>query len=276
MAKKSIPLANIKIAAPCPADWSSMNGNDRVRFCSHCQLNVYNLSAMTKNEAELLIQQTEGRLCVRYYQRADGTILTQNCPVGLQALKQRVSRIATAIASAFLSFFSSVGIYQYFYSPAKQNTPLQGQVAIVNTQDTTTPPISCNTNNGNNEEWIVGRMPLPVNTEVIMGDISTSVMQDELANIPETVIYSEKQLRDIAIIKLDPGYPALADNAEGAVSLAITVDENGDVIKAEAKTGHPLLQTTAINAATQWKFKPVIIGGVAHRVESTLTFLFVR
>jgi len=60
------PLTKVSVAAPCPADWDSLVGGDRVRFCSQCQLNVYNLSAMSKFEAESLIARTEGRLCVRF------------------------------------------------------------------------------------------------------------------------------------------------------------------------------------------------------------------
>lgn len=59
-----------------------MEGDDRVRFCPECELNVYNLSAMTEEQALALVQEREGRLCVRFYQREDGTVLTSDCPVG--------------------------------------------------------------------------------------------------------------------------------------------------------------------------------------------------
>lgn len=114
--KRSIPLNNIYVASPCSADWSNMTGNDQVRFCGQCNLNVYNLSGMTRAQAEDLIRQKEGKLCVRYYRRADGTILTQNCPVGLQAIKRRMSRIATAVASAVLSFLAGFGVHSFFNS----------------------------------------------------------------------------------------------------------------------------------------------------------------
>ena len=112
MARFSSTLDNVRVAAPCPADWDSMNGNERVRFCGQCQLNVYNLSDMSKADAERLIGQAEGRLCIRYYRRRDGSIITTNCPVGLRALKRRLSRVATAVASSILSFFAGIGIYQ--------------------------------------------------------------------------------------------------------------------------------------------------------------------
>lgn len=103
------PLDYVKIAAPCSADWERMSGTEQVRFCDQCSLHVYNLSGMKKREAESLIASTEGRLCVRFYRRADGTILTDNCPVGLRALKRRLSRIATATVSAVFSFLAGVG-----------------------------------------------------------------------------------------------------------------------------------------------------------------------
>lgn len=109
MSFRNSPLDHVRVAAPCPAEWDSMIGSERVRFCGQCQLNVYNLSEMSKREAEALITKTEGRLCVRYYQRADGTILTNNCPVGLRALKRRVSRVTRATISAVLGFLAGVG-----------------------------------------------------------------------------------------------------------------------------------------------------------------------
>ena len=78
----TVPKLQLKIASPCPASWDDMEGDDRARFCPECELNVYNLSAMTEEEALKLVKEREGRLCVRFYQRRDGTVLTTDCPVG--------------------------------------------------------------------------------------------------------------------------------------------------------------------------------------------------
>lgn len=110
MAQFTDPLSHVRVAAPCRADWERMRGNERVRFCGECSMNVYNLSNMTKKDAEALITRAEGRLCVRYYHRTDGTILTGNCPVGLQALKRRVSGISRAVVSSVLSFFAGMAV----------------------------------------------------------------------------------------------------------------------------------------------------------------------
>jgi len=113
MSKFVNPLDHVKIAAPCQADWEQMFAfeNERVRFCSQCNLNVYNLSGMTRSEAEALLTYTEGRLCVRFYRRSDGAILTQNCPVGLNAVKRRVAWVAQVLLGMVLSLLSGMGFY---------------------------------------------------------------------------------------------------------------------------------------------------------------------
>ena len=125
MARFTNRLDNVRVAVPCPANWDSMYGNERVRFCGECQLNVYNLSEMSRAEAEKLIGQAEGRLCVRYYRRRDGSIITQNCPVGLRALKRRLSRIASAVATSVLSFFAGIAFYE-----KTAPRPMMGTIAI--------------------------------------------------------------------------------------------------------------------------------------------------
>jgi len=89
-------LDRIRIASPCRITWEQMVGDDSIRFCIHCRLNVYNLSELSKPEAEALLASTEGRLCARLYRRSDGTVITKDCPVGLQALRRRMARTATA------------------------------------------------------------------------------------------------------------------------------------------------------------------------------------
>lgn len=117
MARFKSTLDKVRIAAPCSADWDDMFGNERVRFCDQCQLNVYNLSEMSKAEAERLIGQTEGRLCVRFYRRQDGSIITQNCPVGLRAIKRKLSRVATAVATSVMSFIAGIGVFSIADKP---------------------------------------------------------------------------------------------------------------------------------------------------------------
>ena len=103
MKKSIVSIDNIKVASPCPANWSEMKGDARTRFCSQCNLNVYNLSAMTRSEATAFVAQAEGRVCVKFYQRKDGTIITNDCPVGLKLIRQRLARIISTVLAAVMS-----------------------------------------------------------------------------------------------------------------------------------------------------------------------------
>lgn len=120
MQRAKSPLKNLKIASPCSADWNEMYGDERKRFCGDCQLNVYNLSGMTRDEAEALMLAAEGRLCVRYFQRSDGTVLTADCPVGWAAVKRRLSNWATAAFSMLFSLIVGVSSAAFFVKVVPQ------------------------------------------------------------------------------------------------------------------------------------------------------------
>jgi len=118
MARFRNSLDHVRVAAPCESEWDQMIGDESVRFCGQCSLNVYNLSAMTRSDAEALIARTEGRLCVRFYRRRDGSIITKDCPVGLRAIRRRVSYVAKAIGSMVLGLFAGFGVHEAFASIA--------------------------------------------------------------------------------------------------------------------------------------------------------------
>lgn len=93
-------LDSIRIAAPCPAAWTQMAGDERARFCGQCQKHVYNLSAMSAADAVALIREKEGQLCGRLFRRADGTVITSDCPIGLRAIARRTRRVVAACLAA--------------------------------------------------------------------------------------------------------------------------------------------------------------------------------
>jgi hypothetical protein len=87
-----------------------MTGDERVRYCPHCRLNVFNLSEMGRTEAEELVAQATGRLCVRYYQRSDGTVMTQDCPGG-PVSSGKGGRLAWVLGALFvLSLGAGFGV----------------------------------------------------------------------------------------------------------------------------------------------------------------------
>ena len=119
--KVFIPLEDVRVANPCHADWNMMDGNERVKFCGSCRKNVYNLSALTRLQAEDLIAEHEGEICVRYYQRADGTIMTQDCPVGL-AMVRRAALAPLKYLTAGTAFLLAYGACIFGYRASLNGT----------------------------------------------------------------------------------------------------------------------------------------------------------
>ena len=106
--RRLMMLEDVRIASPCPASWDEMLGNDRTRFCTGCEKNVYDISNMTRDEAEELISANEGDLCVRFFQRADGTIMTSDCSVG--AKRKLRKKAALSIAAAGAMALAAIGV----------------------------------------------------------------------------------------------------------------------------------------------------------------------
>jgi len=106
--KRQTDVLNLRVASPCHVGWETMSGDDRVRFCDSCKLNVYDLGGLTTTEIKSLISETEGGICGRLHRRADGKIITRDCPVGLQAVRRRVKRLAVGVFATIVSACSVV------------------------------------------------------------------------------------------------------------------------------------------------------------------------
>lgn len=103
VAAKTPSLELIQIASPCTANWEAMQGDDRMRHCGECNLHVFNISDMTRDEATAFLAERTGRTCVRMFKRADGTVITRDCPVGVAALRARFVRLTLATLALFLT-----------------------------------------------------------------------------------------------------------------------------------------------------------------------------
>jgi hypothetical protein len=73
---RTITLAQVRVASPCPQSWESMTGDAKVRFCDRCELRVFNLSEMTRDEAQSVLDDHPDRLCVCYRPTAIGGVQT--------------------------------------------------------------------------------------------------------------------------------------------------------------------------------------------------------
>jgi hypothetical protein len=77
---------------------------------------------------------------------------------------------------------------------------------------------------------------------------------------PRIIRKSTAELRNLALGEIEPPYPpaARAVRAKGKVVLLIAVDENGQVNKATAIDGHPLLRAASENVLKQTRFQKLI------------------
>lgn len=110
-------LPNMRVAAPCNASWDAMTGDDRARHCGECDQQVFNLSALTTEQAESLIREKNGDLCVRYYKRKDGTVMTADCGVGAKKRERRRTIAASAVAMSLFGAGMSNTVVEHFAVP---------------------------------------------------------------------------------------------------------------------------------------------------------------
>ncbi len=105
MTTRNLPMLNldrIVIDSPCSEDWNGMAGEGRVRFCGSCEKNVFDLSSLTREDAEALLAANGATPCVRLYRRADGTVVTGLC-VELKPRAALGTRCMKAIAAVTMS-----------------------------------------------------------------------------------------------------------------------------------------------------------------------------
>jgi hypothetical protein len=87
-----------------------MEGSDTVRHCGDCRTNVYNLSAMSEEEADRIVDMDEA--CVRYFYRPDGTIVKSSESEPIRRGSSRLAigaAVALAYPAAFIGLSAVIG-----------------------------------------------------------------------------------------------------------------------------------------------------------------------
>jgi hypothetical protein len=185
---------------------------------------------------------------VRFYRRKDGTILTQNCPKGLQAIKEKFSRTGARIGAALLTFFGSIGLLG-FIKLAPPAPPVMGSIPVDNR--------------------------LPKTPPAIVPGAELGVMVPELGSMRRISIErSEAFIRDRATFKVTPVFPAVPSlpASDSKIVVNVTISPQGEVIRATAVNGPLALREFAEQSALGWKFQPIKANGSPVTVDSKLTF----
>lgn len=125
-----VRLARLTIATPCKQRWEDMVGDERVRVCAGCEKPVFDLSAMTMEDAEAVLGTRGVTPCVRFFKRADGTVMTSDCPIG-----KRPRRIGLALAAGALAAGGAVAALSQTGDAAAGDVPFGSQVVLESVPD---------------------------------------------------------------------------------------------------------------------------------------------
>jgi len=76
--------------------------------------------------------------------------------------------------------------------------------------------------------------------------------------------------------RVQPLYPPLARNAriQGSVVLAAVISKSGAIENLRVLSGHPMLVPAAIDAVSQWRYRPYILNNEPVEVETQITVNF--
>lgn len=93
----------------------------------------------------------------------------------------------------------------------------------------------------------------------------------------ERTFKTSNMLQGSLIRRVEPVYPPLARNAriQGAVVLEAVIGKDGAMENLRLISGHPMLAPAAIQAVSQWRYKPYILNGDAIEVETQITVNFI-
>jgi outer membrane biosynthesis protein TonB len=110
--------------------------------------------------------------------------------------------------------------------------------------------------------------PLPV--------VEKTKVVEEVKKLKSNVSLGVLTGKAISLPKPPYSAAAKAIGASGVVSVQITIDANGNVISANATSGHPILRADCEKAALNAKFSPTLLSKIAVKATGILTYNFIR
>jgi TonB family protein len=93
---------------------------------------------------------------------------------------------------------------------------------------------------------------------------------------PRRIHMTQEGMRSRLKNQVVPEYPKDARRKwiQGTVVLLLAVDESGHVSSATVFSGHPLLATSALEAAKRLRFQPYYLNGEAVETDGLISYLF--
>jgi tetratricopeptide (TPR) repeat protein len=106
--------------------------------------------------------------------------------------------------------------------------------------------------------------------------VLTFVFAVSLQTVFTQIRLSQEEAEKLIAFKPPANYSEIAKKlkAQGTVKYELTVGENGVVIKARPIGGHPVLLTSSLNIAKQYRFKPYVVDSKPTAFIATIEIFF--
>ena len=116
---------------------------------------------------------------------------------------------------------------------------------------------------------------LPVGLRDGAGNGAAPIMPAAPKPVPPPLRISHMREGDL-LYKVLPAYPPLAHSAriQGTVILQAIISRQGAIENLRMLSGHPMLVRSAIDAVSQWRYRPYILNGEPVEVETQITVTF--
>jgi protein TonB len=90
------------------------------------------------------------------------------------------------------------------------------------------------------------------------------------------VVISQGVAEGMLLQKVTPHYPpiAVASRTQGTVMLQAMISKSGTIENLRVESGSPMLIQAAIDAVSQWRYRPYLLNGQPVEVETTVRVVF--
>ena len=124
---------------------------------------------------------------------------------------------------------------------------------------------------------IVGIPDLGQGGPAVPGEIFQGHSQPAVVHQPTGPVHLTSTMSEgLLLQKTMPVYPVIAKatRTEGVVVLQATISRTGTIENLHLISGHPMLQKAAIDAVSNWRYRPYLLNGVPVEVETTVNVVF--
>jgi TonB family protein len=270
-----------------------------MKFCPVCRKQYpADLSFCLDDGTPLVSDTASATNAVTEEYRADGTQLTRQNPTAAEARSTKIRPTPRPAKSRTFTYVIAIGLFLiaglvllgagigglwYYRSlredrtatvPYPSNTK-NGSTSNGPNSSPAPPPLNSNSRKANTYASNNVRPSVKIEPNQVNTSAPVETEPDGKRPVPKQIPGGVLNGKATSLPK--PPYPpaARAVGASGSVSVQVLVDENGNVVSANAVTGHPLLRAAAVSAARSARFSPTVLSGQPVKVSGIITYNFV-